>query len=496
MPTDAPVPTDDWARPGVPLDPGTVAARWTEDPVGTTTRLADLVGRVSAAPVEEASRPVRYDALASHEHTWFLRGLPNARAIADAERDGPAYAAAVGRWASVVRSLRGGPETLDAHADLDFYGSTEWEEILAHRLGDCRTDDTRRAAVTLRTIEGHAAPACRREWAHRLEDAVVSMALLDAGVRVGFATFREAGRPLPRWTTVEAAFLPRGGRVEAASSSEATALRRLRGLEVPYHRSPAFLALADRPMRHVAHPEQAFDAMVDLARTSDRCFVKSVTMKACWVVDLRGVRDRDDAAHAALRALGRSVALREDHWARDTLVQGFRPPTHERRYFMAHGRVIARTPSDRSLDLTHVWRGDGDDPRVARIVRPAEAVGNYDRGEQTSVVDRAMAARMDEVAERFGAAVASEAVFDRATGGLWVLDVGYDRRGPFAVEVNGAVRAGCYAFDAEAFARGVAEWVQERRRREAAVMTEAVRRMPGGHESEWPGWSAVEPEGV
>ena len=401
-------------------------------------------------PVQEDGGDVEREAFA-----WFLHGVPDDATVERVRSTAPGGVEAVRAWRDVLVAADGAGWFGEAVPKSSFVLDHQMDIHNAACLRNCvrAARDPSPVWGTSRVLEGLWRSRYDRRHAYAVEDAMVGTALIEAGCRPAFLLSR-CGE---RGSDLEAVFVD--GTLDVARGRARPRANELRNHDTPYWRSRSLVAALRRPMALCRTPEQVWTALVERAATGEpRCFVKAPEPKVCFVVDLRDVRDEEDAALALHRAVGRHLSCRGKWWGKCLLVQGFRAPTHEKRFWFLGVRLIAESPSDRSLTVLDAWTGDGDDPRVARLDAPADGAGAYDRGTQTTVVDRSMSDTMRATALDTVRATLDEYAGMPRRDTAWVLDVGWDGDGPFLVEVNGFPRAGTYGMDPRRYAEGVAEW--------------------------------------
>lgn len=204
-----------------------------------------------------------------------------------------------------------------------------------------------------------------------------------------------------------------------------------------YWTSPAFHAFSGRLMSEARGTRSGAMVLTAMARAGHgKAFVKAKTSKVgTWTVDLDGIVHPRDAAGrlgSTLYPISSDTAM---------LVQEHVPFTHEQRFFVVDGRVVAGVCSDRNLCQMDTRIGRRLDERIAVIERPAGDAGSYDRGRTSNVVDRGLAAQFAIHARRAAKAMRQDGFHD------YVIDIGLTERGVAAIEINELHLSGPYALD-------------------------------------------------
>jgi hypothetical protein len=183
----------------------------------------------------------------------------------------------------------------------------------------------------------------------------------------------------------------------------------------------------------------ASEILLDMAnRGHDRAFVKSVQSKCgTWTVDLTGVTTVADA----LRNLIRDGFDSSDSFLNGLLVQEHVPTTHEQRFFVTNGRIVASVCSDRNLNGTDQREGRFFDERVAVIQEPEVRGGEFERGQTAHEVNRPLAAAFAREARKLVREMRKEGRLH------YVVDMGLTARGVLAIEINSFYKSGPYCLD-------------------------------------------------
>lgn len=329
--------------------------------------------------------------------------------------------------------------------------------LAAERVADI---SPAQAADLALLAESRAAGQPHRDSAfHVMEDAHQATALIAAGV-----PFDIVLAPLSTIPAVVSHDPGLGMRLldwkgaDDEQDRHAKACRRARQLlkaANPYWESPAFRSAAGREMAVADRPSHLAAILRDMRLAGHRkAFLKSTSTKGgTWVADIDGADDLRSAGVAAHAAMGPAYAAFAAATDRSgVLVQEFVPFTHEHRFLVAGHRIVASTASDRDLGPLDRHVGRILHPAVARLRRPAEEEGPFDRGDSDAVRDRALVAGMAAHARRLVRAFRREGMLPDC----YCIDMGLGPRGVLPIEVNTAVRCGIYAADWDRFARALA----------------------------------------
>jgi hypothetical protein len=414
--------------------------------------------------------------------TMRLRFMPTDAVLSAVRRAyGPRTDALMKQWRALFDRIEGG---LDR-----FVKATAYEPFLDYS-STCRVSD--RAAFRL--ILGHggmteahelyaaavdiaAGPAPRLPEQHALEDALVMTSFVQNRVPVTFLILFDSDRadvPADK-RTVRLLSFSRSGKPRVKIPTR-SATRRLRvGFRVsnPYWGWPSFRQVCGRALQDTLGIRQLTLTLLDMARQgAGKAFVKNAEFKGgTWVIALDDVKSANDAACALIRAFGpnwpRLLAPIGSGEALDPcfIIQEFRPFKYEHRFFIVADRIVASTPSDRTLTILDAQTGPRRlDPRVAVLDQPAEHSGAFDRGTTNSMVDRKLVAAMTRLVRRFLRAHNSGDSRFIPRPPAFVIDVGAGTDGsPGLIEINTFRNSGLYAVDygkiAAAF-RGKDSWTE------------------------------------
>lgn len=202
--------------------------------------------------------------------------------------------------------------------------------------------------------------------------------------------------------------------------------------------------------------DHAMHVLVGMARAGlKKAFVKGASSKSgTWTIDLNGITTTREALarFAKVSFMDRAISgqgVRLD--GRGYLIQEHLPFTHEQRFFVFDGRIVASVCSDRNFTPADTRVGKRLDDRLAVLHTPEIDEGRFDRGRTGHVVDRKLAADFAKTARRIVRELRDEG---KRT---YVLDLGLTERGITAIEVNGFVGSGPYCLDYGRVARAMME---------------------------------------
>lgn len=170
-------------------------------------------------------------------------------------------------------------------------------------------------------------------------------------------------------------------------------------------------------------------------------FVKSCKpKKGTWTVSLDGVRTISDGVKLANAQLSAWDVKPQNE---SFMIQEHIPFTHEQRYFVMDGKIVASVCSDRNFCVTDNDRGRRLDERVAVLKTPSIDNGPFDRGKTTYVRDRSLSAKFARKARNIVRDLKGHGIED------YVVDIGLTERGVCAIEINGLHSSGPYCLNAE-----------------------------------------------
>ncbi|MGY3582369.1 hypothetical protein ACVIGB_000707 [Bradyrhizobium sp. USDA 4341] len=413
--------------------------------------------------------------------TMRVRFLPTDAVLAAVLRAyGPQAGALMSEWRALFDRLDGGLDRFvneTAYKEfLDYNFRYEVSDRTAMRLILGRGGLTEAQSLYAAAADIAAGPAPRLPEQHALEDALVMTSYVRNKVPVTFLAMFDRdkkGLPPEKRTVRLLSFSPRGKpRVKTPTRAAARRLREGFRVSNPYWGWPSFRQTCGRALQDTVGIHHLTLTLLDMARQgTSKAFLKNATFKGgTWVVGLEDVRREADVACALIRAVGhewpRLLAPIGSNDGLDPcfIVQEFRPFKYEHRFFIVADRIVASTPSDRTLTILDAQPGPRRlDPRVAVLEQPADRAGAFDRGTTSSVENRKMVADMARLVRRF---LRSHNEGDSRyipRPPAYVIDVGAGPDGIGLIEVNTFRNSGLYAVDygkiAQAF-RAKDSWIE------------------------------------
>ena len=402
--------------------------------------------------------------------TMRLRFLPTDE-ILEAVRDayGEKAEALLSEWRALFDRIEGGVERFANQTAYQEYLEYSWSfqvsDQTASRLMFGRARPADAAALYAAATDLAEAPAPRRPVQHALEDALVMTSFVRNKVPVTFLAMFKADREdlknedrTVRLLTFSSTAKPR---VKIPSRNLVKELRAGFRACNPYWGWPSFRKACGRALRETVGVEDLTLTLLDMARQgASKAFLKNALFKGgTWVIELEGVQSESDAACTLIRALGpewpRLLAVWQSKRGTERpgfIVQEFRPFKCEHRFFVVGDRIVASTPSDRTLSILDAQTSCRRlDPRVAVLEQPAQEAGAYDRGTTSSVVDRKMVADMARLVRRLIKGLDDDFLVRLPLG--YVVDVGCGPDGIGLIEVNTMRNSGLYALDYEKVAK-------------------------------------------
>lgn len=406
------------------------------------------------------------------EFVMRLRFLPTDEVLA-AVKDayGSGADALLAEWRELFDRLDGGidgfVQATGYDECLDYTSSFQVSDRTATRLMLGRGGLTEASALYAAAADIAAGPAPREPTQHALEDALIMTSYVRAKVPVNFLAIFDGDKEglKPEERTVRFLRFSRSGKPKVRTPSRLAVKRLKEGFKAsnPYWGWPSFRQCCGRALQETLGVRQLTLTLLDMAKQGiAKAFLKSGAFKGgTWVVALEGIQRESDAASALIRAIGpewpRLLAALGSPEALDPsfIVQEFKPFKFEHRFFVVGDRIVASTPSDRTLSILDAVTGPRRlDPRVAVLDQPAEHAGPYDRGITRSIEDRKMVAGMARLARRFlkGLNEGDSRFIPRPPA--YVIDVGCGPDGHIGlIEVNTFRNAGFYALDYTKVAR-------------------------------------------
>jgi len=357
----------------------------------------------------------------------------------------------------------------------DTYGSNARRNF-AEALDSLREGRLRLALERLRYAERSASVVDERDWRlHIFECASAALALGQADPGTCGLTYRRSSHRRFNREAIELSVVSQGTDIAGLPILRETSTLVAPNVPdgFPYWCWKSFLDHAGRRFAYGTDLGHTSYILADMASQGHRkAFLKAARSKAgTWVLDLEGIRTPGDAAARIAGALGTGAF----NFDGGMVVQEFRPFTHEHRFFVVGGRVVASTASDRDLCILDARESRIVDDRVALLARPASGHGYYDRGVTSHVTDPRLVAGMGRIARR----VAREIWREQGIGDF-TLDVGLAGGEIMPIEVNELERSGRYGVPwgkvARAFSRRIARFAaQEEARLDGAVRAAMTR---------------------
>jgi hypothetical protein len=169
-----------------------------------------------------------------------------------------------------------------------------------------------------------------------------------------------------------------------------------------------------------------------------KAFIKAGGSKVgTWTIDLSGIKTLTDGEMALRGVLPTDATNVKQGY----IIQEHLPFTHEQRFFVHDGRLIASVCSDRHFSVTDKRPNRRLDDRIATLDVPEVDRGAYDRGVTHHVSDRQLSARLARKAREIARVCRENGVLD------FVVDIGLTSRGITAVEINTLHLSGPYCLD-------------------------------------------------
>jgi ATP-grasp domain, R2K clade family 3 len=398
--------------------------------------------------------------------TMRLRFMPTDAVLSAVRRAyGPLTDALMMQWRALFDRIEGGLDRFVKEtayeAFLDYSSTTRVSDRTASRLILGHGGLTEAHELYAAATDIAAGPAPRLPEQHALEDALVMTSFVRNKVPVTFLVLFDTDKasiPADK-RTVRLLSFSRSGKPRVKTPTRSATWRLREGFRVsnPYWGWPSFRQVCGRALQDSLGIRQLTLTLLDMARQGARkAFVKNAAFKGgTWVIGLDDVKQASDAACALVRAVGpnwpRLLAPIGSDEALDPcfIVQEFKPFKYEHRFFIVADRIVASTPSDRTLTVLDAQTGPRRlDPRVAVLEQPAEHTGAFDRGTTSSIEDRRMVAAMTRLVRRFLHAHNSGDSRFIPRPPAYVIDVGAGIDGsPGLVEINTFRNSGLYAVD-------------------------------------------------
>ncbi len=242
-----------------------------------------------------------------------------------------------------------------------------------------------------------------------------------------------------------------GTPVLSFASTNAKTKRRSRDSSNPYWTWEFFKKYMKRHSVTVRGDRDLNWTLADMASQGyEKAFIKNCASKGgTWTIDLSGIRFFSDASKRV------ESVIYPHNLSMKAMVQEHLPFTHEQRFFIVDGRVVASVCSDRNFSTLDQLKGKRLDSRVARLSRPEIDHGEFDRGLTDNVEDRQLSAQFARMARQIAADARSHGILD------YVVDLGLTARGPAAIEVNELELSGPYALNRDWITRAYSRRAKE-----------------------------------
>ncbi|TLX16043.1 ATP-grasp domain-containing protein [Rhizobium sp. MHM7A] len=391
------------------------------------------------------ARPQQFGPPPHRAEPWTFEGniqnLPTDDKIAEVLAFDPRAAELMAFWREVID--RSFPGWSDGSVFNDFENETSGTDRAMRLLQDDleRHELTpRRDYLNFEIFLNRMTPDPRDHRLHAIDDAetIRSLTHLNAGEAVIFL-----GAHRLTYDGQDKDGLPR----LSMALSEFGQKKRSRESSNPYWTWHFFQKYMLRRSVTVSGDSDLLWTLCDMASQGFRkAFLKNCVSKGgTWTIDLEGVRFLRDAAMRV-----RSVVY-PHNLAMKAMVQEHLPFTHEQRFFVVNGRVVASVCSDRNFSTLDQIPGKRLDHRLAALATPEIEHGAFDRGVTSHVTDRKMAARFARLARKIANDARGHGILD------YVVDIGLTSKGPAAIEVNELELSGPYSLNrdwvAKAYAR-------------------------------------------
>jgi hypothetical protein len=391
------------------------------------------------------SRPTKFTPPLRRADPWifegFIQNLPTDKKIAEVLAFDPRADELMGSWRAVFD--RSFPGWTDGSVFTDFENETSAAERAMRLIEKDIENHEARADKDYLSFEIHLnwlEPDPRDYRLHALDDAetVRSLTRLKAGQAFVFL-----GKHCLKYEGQDKNGQPR----LSMAPSESRPKPKTRECGNSYWTWEFFQKYMLRKSVTVGGDSDLSWTLCDMASQGHRkAFIKNCASKSgTWTIDLHGIRFLRDASMRL-----RSV-IYPHNLSMTAMVQEHLPFTHEQRFFIVNGRVVASACSDRNFSTLDQIKGKRLDDRLATLLKPEIEHGVFDRGVTSHVKDRKMAARFARLARRIASDARDHGILD------YVVDIGLTAKGPAAIEVNELELSGPYCLNREwvtkAFAR-------------------------------------------
>ena len=382
------------------------------------------------------SRNLRFTPPDRHSHPWIyeanMGSLPTDEKIAEVLAFDPRARELMDLWRKTFDFSF--PGWTDGTVFPDFTNETsEYENAMRHIEKDIAEHETALSRDDYLLYEIHVKwlqPDKRDYRLHAIDDAetIRSLSNLEPGQAaiflgkfcLGYSGQHENGTPLLSITSTD-------GRPK----------RRTRDSSNPYWTWEFFQKYMKRHSVTVGGNSDLNWTLADMASQGhEKAFLKDCASKGgTWTIDLSGIRFSSDASKRV------ESVLYPHNLAMKAMVQEHLPFTHEQRFFVVDGRVVASVCSDRNFSTLDKLKGKRMDSRLATLLRPEIDHGEFDRGLTGHVENRQLSAQFARMARKIAADARDHGILD------YVVDIGLTARGPAAIEVNELELSGPYALD-------------------------------------------------
>ncbi len=203
---------------------------------------------------------------------------------------------------------------------------------------------------------------------------------------------------------------------------------------------PRFQKYMSRRSAYASDLKVAAAMIADMAwQGHTHAFIKVADQKkGTWTLNLGSIRTIQDGERALCQLTdARGINPKK----LPVVVQEHVPFTHEQRFFVLDGRVVASVASDRHFCVSDASADRRLDERLAVLKVPSIDQGAYDRGETGHIVDRKVSAQFARLARKIARDLREDGHLD------YVVDLGLTDRGVAAVEINTLHYAGPYCLE-------------------------------------------------
>ncbi len=267
---------------------------------------------------------------------------------------------------------------------------------------------------------------------HVIDDADITMACVHLSPGMGLLAF---GNVYFQYDGIDADGFPKFSEVQASKKRVDARVND----NPKYWTWDFFLPYMKRRSLLAANLRDAGALIADMAwQGHKKAFVKAGGSKVgTWTIDLTGIKTLTDGEMALRGVLPVDATTVKEGY----IIQEHLPFTHEQRFFVHDGRLIASVCSDRHFSVTDKRPNRRLDDRIATLDVPEIDRGAYDRGITHHVSDRKLSAEFARKARQIARVCKENGVLD------FVVDIGMTSRGITAVEINTLHLSGPYCLD-------------------------------------------------